>query len=54
MKKADRSGAAVALILGDDEIARGEVTLKSLRSEAEQRQVARDRLADSLAEFINA
>lgn len=31
MKKADKSGAAVALILGEDEAARGEVTVKYLR-----------------------
>jgi histidyl-tRNA synthetase len=30
-KKADGSGARVALIFGGDELARGEVTLKSLR-----------------------
>ncbi|WP_229721997.1 histidine--tRNA ligase [Marinobacterium nitratireducens] len=54
MKKADRSGAAVALILGDNEVARGEVTLKPLRIDAEQQQLPRDRLAESLAGFINA
>lgn len=31
MKKADRSGAQLALIWGEDEVAAGEVTLKSLR-----------------------
>ncbi len=30
-KKADKSGAAYALILGDDEVARGEIGVKSLR-----------------------
>ena len=35
-KKADRSGARVALILGDDEIARGVVGIKWLREEREQ------------------
>jgi histidyl-tRNA synthetase len=33
-KKADGSGAALALIFGGDELARGEVTLKSLRDGA--------------------
>ena len=30
-KKADASGARFALIFGDDELARGEVTVKALR-----------------------
>jgi histidyl-tRNA synthetase len=30
-KRADASGARFALIFGDDELARGEVTLKALR-----------------------
>jgi histidyl-tRNA synthetase len=33
-KKADVSGAQLALIFGGDELARGEVTLKSLRDGA--------------------
>ena len=33
-KKADASGAQLALIFGGDELARGEVTLKSLRDGA--------------------
>ena len=36
MKKADRSGAAAALILGEEEQASGGVTVKPLRSEAPQ------------------
>ncbi|MDM0112173.1 histidine--tRNA ligase [Variovorax sp. J22R133] len=43
-KKADASGAAFALIFGADELARGEVTVKSLRDGSGQ-QVARS-LAD--------
>jgi histidyl-tRNA synthetase len=35
-KKADKSGATYAIILGDDEVSRGEVSVKSLRSEQEQ------------------
>ena len=35
-RRADRSGAAVALILGDDELARGVVGVKPLREEAGQ------------------
>ena len=40
MKRADRSGARRVLILGDDEIARGEVTVKDMES-GEQTAVAR-------------
>ena len=36
MKKADASGARFAIILGDDEIAAGKVTLKALRGQGEQ------------------
>jgi histidyl-tRNA synthetase len=40
MKRADASGAAVALIIGDDEVAAGTVTLKPLRVAAPQSAVA--------------
>ncbi|MCF7970650.1 MAG: histidine--tRNA ligase [Methylococcaceae bacterium] len=39
-KKADKSGADYALILGDDEVANNEISIKFLRSDAEQRTVA--------------
>ena len=38
MKKADKSGAKVALIWGEDEVAAGTVTLKTLRAEARTEQ----------------
>jgi histidyl-tRNA synthetase len=37
-KKADKSGAQYALVLGDDEVSRGEVSIKSLRSGEDQQQ----------------
>lgn len=40
MKKADRSGARLALIIGEDELRSDQVTIKDLAS-AEQRQVSR-------------
>jgi len=40
MKKADASGARYAAIIGDDEAAAGEVTVKPLRGEGEQQRVA--------------
>ncbi|MEO7404316.1 MAG: histidine--tRNA ligase [Burkholderiales bacterium] len=48
MKKADASGARWAVILGDDEAAAGEVSLKSLRVERPQQRVALDQLAASV------
>ena len=48
MKAADRSGAAWALIVGDDEVAAGEVTLRDLRHHTEQERVPRDAVIDHL------
>jgi histidyl-tRNA synthetase len=39
MKRADKSGARVALIIGDDELARDVVTIKYLREDKPQKQV---------------
>jgi histidyl-tRNA synthetase len=47
MKAAGKSGARWALILGDDEVARGEVTMKDLES-GEQTTLARFRLVETL------
>ncbi len=44
-KKADRSGARYALILGEDELAKGVVGIKNLREQAEQQEMALDQLA---------
>lgn len=41
-KRADRSGAAFALVLGPDEVAAGQVQVKSLRSEHPQQAVTWD------------
>ncbi len=48
-KKADKSGARYALILGDDELARRVVGCKPLRDDSEQQSVAWDALAEHLA-----
>ncbi len=48
MKVADRSGARFAVIIGDDEVAAGEVTLRDLRGESGQRRVAADALLDEV------
>ena len=54
MKKADRSGARVALILGDQEIEAGTVGFKPLRGAGEQRSLGRDELAQALNEFLDS
>ncbi len=48
MKKADASGAAFALIIGDDEVASGAVSVKPLREPGEQRAVPVAELAAAL------
>ena len=48
MKKADASGATFAVIIGDDEAEAGEVTLKPLREEGEQKRVSVDKVADEI------
>jgi histidyl-tRNA synthetase len=45
MKRADKSGAAFAVILGDDEMRGGEAQVKSLRVENEQATIKLDQLA---------
>lgn len=51
-KRADKSGAAVALILGDDELANNSVSIKYLRKDKPQQSFARDALADFLRKLI--
>jgi len=50
-KKADKSGAEYAIILGDDEVSRGEVSVKSLRSEQEQQTLSREQTCAFLQEL---
>ncbi len=45
-KKADKSGAAYALILGEDETAKHRISLKSLRTDAKQQTIPQSDLAD--------
>jgi len=51
-KRADKSGAAYALILGEDEVKQGQAQIKPLRHEGEQSAVAFDALADYLTECL--
>ncbi len=52
MKKADASGAALALIVGEDELKAAAVGVKPLRDARPQQQVARTVLAARLADFL--
>ena len=48
MKRADKSGAAYAVILGDDEMKEGVAQVKSLRVENQQSKIPLDELAQFL------
>lgn len=52
MKKADRSGASYAVILGENEVANGTVGLKPLRADEPQTEIAQDELATTLARAL--
>jgi histidyl-tRNA synthetase len=51
-KRADASGAQLALVIGDDEAAANAVTLKPLREEAEQQRVPLDELAERVGDLL--
>jgi histidyl-tRNA synthetase len=53
-KKADRSGARFALVIGKDELDQGVVGLKALREAAEQRNLPREELAAFLGAQVAA
>ena len=53
-KRADRSGAELALVLGEEEWARGEAALKPLRGGGEQTNVAIDQLAARLRSMLDS
>jgi histidyl-tRNA synthetase len=52
MKKADASGAVLAVILGEDEAASGAASVKHLRLEREQMRVARAELPDTVSSLL--
>ncbi len=54
MKRADKSGAALAVILGDEELAAGQVLVKPLRRQDEQAAMEREALKARLMECIAA
>jgi histidyl-tRNA synthetase len=52
MKKADKSGATIALIIGDDEVANQTISIKYLRIDREQEIIGQDQLIDYLVESM--
>ena len=52
-KKADKSGAGIALIIGDNEAEEGVVNVKWLRAEIEQKTIKNDQLTALLMEALN-
>jgi histidyl-tRNA synthetase len=51
-RRADKSGAVLALICGDDEMKRGVVAMKPLRQESGQTECARSELVATLEELL--
>ncbi len=52
LRRADRSGAYLALVLGEEEVQRGEVQLKLLREDRPQQPVATDGLPATVTELL--
>ena len=53
LKKADVSGASIALILGEDELVNGLVTVKHLRESVEQKSIQSTQLVKYLADYFS-
>ncbi len=51
-KRADKSGAQFAIVLGDDEVARGVVAVKDLRRDVAQEECALDRINERLGALL--
>jgi histidyl-tRNA synthetase len=51
-KRADKSGASVGLILGEDEVASNQIAVKFLREDKPQQQIAQDQLNQFLADYF--
>ena len=52
MKRADKSGAQIALILGEDEVAQKTVTVKYLRGQQEQQSLSLEQVSDLLTNLL--
>ena len=52
MKKADRCGAKLVLIMGEDELVQGEIQIKPLQGQGEQQSISLDQVSAHVAELI--
>ena len=52
MKKANRCGAKLVLILGEDELAQGQIQIKPLQGQDEQQSISLDQVSAHVAELI--
>jgi histidyl-tRNA synthetase len=53
LKRADKSGAELAVIIGDDEVARGIAAVKPLRAGTEQQECGFDQLPARIAAWLS-
>ena len=53
LKRADKSGAGVAIILGEDEVSTGTVSIKDLRGEGEQSRCRESELLFSIQKYFS-
>ncbi|WP_276605686.1 histidine--tRNA ligase [Onishia niordana] len=53
IKKADKSGARLALLIGEDELAENAVTVKFMREDREQQRLSRETLAEMLPALLD-
>jgi histidyl-tRNA synthetase len=53
MKKADKSGARIALILGEQELQDATINIKYLRDDVQQQPIAQSELVDRLGRIID-
>ncbi|GLS84044.1 histidine--tRNA ligase [Paraferrimonas haliotis] len=54
MKRADKSGAQVAIIIGDDEVSANTAVVKPLRSQQQQQSIAQTELVDAIRTQIGS
>jgi len=52
LKRADKSGAALALVMGEEEVVNGTVGIKSLREQAEQQTLGLDQIVPFLRDYV--
>jgi len=52
LKRADKSGAALALVMGEEEVVNGTVGIKPLREQAEQQTLALERIVPFLRDYV--